>query len=92
MLELGLIKLHDKNVRMIIEDVDGNAYPTKVNWIRLFNQDEQVYAVAFSHLNHQGCGIHLCRLNTKTGEFTSLANLLEEDGGPISAIRMSLGI
>ncbi len=90
MSELGLMKIRESNVTIQV-----NGHKAKVNWIHLFDQANSLYAGAFSYIDsypyNEGSGIHLFKINSGTGEFTSLLNLLENEG-PAYDIRNHMGI
>ena len=81
MPDLGLISLLTSNVTAHIKDLSGEVHKVKVNWIRLFDQANNLYAAGFTYLEeYGGCGIHLFKVDTKTGEFTPVINLLYDEG------------
>ena len=87
MPELGLISLLRSNVRVEVKGFLGKLYPAKMNWIELFDQTNSLYVGAFTRLDEGGgCGIYLFKIDTKTGVFTSILNLLEDEG-PAKQIR-----
>ena len=92
MPDLGLISLLTSNVRARIKDIVGESHEIKVNWIRLFDQANNLYAAGFTYLEeYGGCGIYLFKIDTKTGEFTPVINLLYDEG-PAKEIREHMEI
>lgn len=78
-----------------MKDASGNPYQVVMNWIKVFDYEKVegidttdilLVAGAFRIKGTTDCGIYLFKLNTKTGTFTPLINLME-DGGAAHAFR-----
>ncbi len=83
MVELGLISLLRDDVRVQIKSFFGDIHEARMNWIRLFEPTHSLYVGAFTYTDKypydEGCGVYMFRIDTKTGEFTQVINLLEEN-------------
>lgn len=76
----GMLSLLNDNVYTTIKGFFGEVYRVKMNWLQVFDYSSSLVAGAFTNLDTEGCGIYLFKLNTKTGELTSMMNLLEDEG------------
>lgn len=82
MRELGLISLLKEDVRIAVKNFSGEIHIARMNWIRLFEPTNSLYVGAFTYIDaypyDEGCGVQMFQINTKTGAFKQVANLLEE--------------
>jgi hypothetical protein len=83
MPDLGTISLLKDDIRVNIKSFFGYAHVARMNWIRLFEPTHSLYIGAFTYVDKypydEGCGVYMFKIDTKTGEFTQVLNLLEEN-------------
>lgn len=89
--ESGMTSLLDSDVIVEMKDFFSTQFSVKMNWIKVFDYASGLFAGAFTELKEGGCGIYLFKIDTKTGIFTQVLNLLNDEGDS-KLIRNHLGI
>jgi len=81
-MDIGTIHMSKENIYVDIKSFFGEAHIARLNWLKMFNAANSLYIGAYTFVDKypydEGCGIHMFKIDTKTGRFTQLINLLEE--------------